>query len=252
MKRLLPILIGLMLSLSSEAQLLYRISGNSAERPSYLLATNRYIDISYLDSIPGLFRAFGRCDKVVTEFVIEDYEAIAAMRTMTIKPAYTYSVVRDSIMSHRLGYDAGRSMDAFFPLVAADKGMKVVGLDNVGETLWMLFERHDEEYQLQQLTRLLDFPEDDVDLEREIMRLYRRGQLWDISYAVSGPNNKASFGYADYEIYSRRNLNWVKRLKPLLHDGGCFITVDAMLLGGESGLIEQLRKAGYKVKAVKR
>lgn len=252
MRRYILLISILMMAASGRAQLLYRISGNSTDSPSYILATNRYIDISYLDSIPGLFPAFNKCKTVVTEFAFEDYEALHAMRQMALKPAYTYSVVRDSIMANRLGYDPARSMDNFFPLIASDRGMRVVGLDNVGETLWMLFERHPEDYQRERLTQLMDFPEYDVDLEREVMRLYKRGQLWDISYAISGPNNRASFGYADYDIYARRNQTWVKRLQPLLKQGRCFVSVDAMLLGGERGLLQLLRAAGYRVKAVKR
>ena len=238
--------------MAAHAQLLYRISGNSAAEPSYIVGTNKYVDMAYLDSIPGLFKAFGKCHTVVTEFAFEDYEALAAMRKLPLTSAYTYSVVRDSIMVARLGYDPNRAMDAFFPAVAAEQGKKVVGLDNVGETLWMLFERHDEDYQSEQLMKLAEFPEYDVELEKEIMRLYRRKQLWDIAYAVSGPDNKATFNFADYDIYAKRNLQWVKRLAPLLRQGGCFIAVDAMLLGGERGLLEQLRKAGYRVKSIRR
>lgn len=232
--------------------ILFAISGNGVDARSYLLATNRYVDFTYVDSIPGCFKAFGRCDKVITEFAIPDHEMIAAMRTMEFKPSYMYSAVRDSIMAHRLGYDPSRTMESFFQLVAADKGMPVHGLDNVGETLYMLFSRNDEEYQDEMLSKLMQYPEDDVDLEREVLSHYRAGNLFDIVYAVTSPNNKATFGYRDYQTYAARNLVWAKRLRPYLKSGKCFITLNALYLGGEQGLIAALKAEGYKVTPVKK
>ena len=38
------------------AQVLYRISGNSAVAPSYILATNRMVDMTFIDTIPNVFK----------------------------------------------------------------------------------------------------------------------------------------------------------------------------------------------------
>lgn len=232
--------------------LLFKVSGNSAANPSYILATNRYVDMTFADSIPGVFKAFGRCQRVVTEFAFEDYELLGALRQVEYKPSYAYTSVRDSILSRRFAYNPNRSIETFFQRVAEDKNMSVTGLDAVGETLYMLFNRNDEEYQMKMLNRILEYAEDDVDLEREIISLYKRGQLSDIAYAVSGPNNKATFGYSDYIVYTKRNVIWAQRLTPILKQGGAFITLNALYLGGEKGLLEQLRKAGFKVKEVKK
>ena len=48
------------------------------------------------------------------------------------------------------------------------------------------------------------------------------------------------------------NKEWVKRLRDYLVEGGAFITLDAIYLGGEKGLLEQLRAAGYRVRSVNR
>jgi uncharacterized protein YbaP (TraB family) len=40
------------------------------------------------------------------------------------------------------------------------------------------------------------------------------------------------------------------KLPDMMKDSSCFITVDAIHLGGKNGLIKQLEKRGYKVKAV--
>jgi uncharacterized protein YbaP (TraB family) len=44
----------------------------------------------------------------------------------------------------------------------------------------------------------------------------------------------------------------VKRLSPYLREGKAFITLNAIYLGGEDGLLAQLKAAGYRVKPVNR
>ena len=88
--------------------------------------------------------------------------------------------------------------------------------------------------------------------ERAIRDMYRNGRLSDIAYQVEGPNNKTSISYSDYKVYCQRNKEWAKRLKPLLTEGGIFITLNAVYLGGEKGLLEQLRAAGYRVRPANR
>ena len=58
------------------------------------------------------------------------------------------------------------------------------------------------------------------------------------------------------EEYSKfvdnRNTDWMTKLPALLRESPCFISVDALHLGGKYGLIQQLEKDGYKVKAVEK
>ena len=73
-----------------------------------------------------------------------------------------------------------------------------------------------------------------------------------MAFQVEGPDNRTSLSYSDYQIYARRNIEWVKRLRPYLKDGGAFITLNAIYLGGDKGLLHQLREAGYRVRPVNR
>ena len=68
------------------AQLIYEISGNNSKNKSYLLATNRLMDIQFTDTIPNLFQYYGRCNKVITEFAMEDYEALSTLRQAALLP----------------------------------------------------------------------------------------------------------------------------------------------------------------------
>ena len=54
MKKILSILLFISLALNSNAQLLWKISGNGQEKPSYILGTHHLAPLSIKDSIAGL------------------------------------------------------------------------------------------------------------------------------------------------------------------------------------------------------
>ena len=275
--------------LSVRAQLLYEISGNSSKQKSYLLATNRLVDMQFLDTIPNVFKCFSRCKTVLTEFAMQDYEAIAALRQAALlpdsvklsdfyteeqyrfidnclrvqvgmgldklcrmKPSYLTEMLRAELFKQWLGYDEQRSMETFFEAVAAERDIPVLGLDNIGETMYMLFDREPFEWQCKELLKAAEYPENEVKQERTIKAMYLDGRLADIAFQVEGPDNTTTLSYSDYQVYCARNQQWVKRLRPHLADGACFITLNAIFLGGEKGLIQQLKAAGYRVRPVNR
>jgi uncharacterized protein YbaP (TraB family) len=82
--------------------------------------------------------------------------------------------------------------------------------------------------------------------------MYRYGRLSDMAYLVKSPDNMTSLSYSDYQVFAKRNRQWVKRLSPYLREGKAFITLNAIYLGGEDGLLAQLKAAGYRVKPVNR
>ena len=52
-------------------------------------------------------------------------------------------------------------------------------------------------------------------------------------------------------ILDQRNIRWAEQLPKQLEKGSNFIVVGALHLPGENGIINLLRKQGYKVKHVK-
>jgi len=274
------------LSTIAYSQLIWEVSGNGAEGKSYVLATNRYVDMQFLDTIPNIFQYFGRCNKVVTEFTMQDYEALQALRQAAVlpdsvrlsnfykddeyhmiddallvtlgmgldqlcrmKPAYLCELYRNELFKRWMEYVEGRSMESFFEVVAQEKNMPIYGLDQVGETMYMLFDREPFHHQCKDLMHLIEYPELEVRQEKTLVGLYRQGLLTDYIYQVTSPDNTTTISYSDYQVYAQRNKEWVKRLAPYLKEGKAFITLDALYVGGEQGLLSQLRAAGYKVKA---
>lgn len=277
----------LAISISAPAQVLYKISGNSAKAPSYIFATNKIVGIEFLDSVPNLLRCFSQCKVVLTEFAMQDYEALATLRVAALlpdtirldryytteeyqkidetmqltlgmgmdklcrmKPSYLTAMYRNELLHKWLDYDDQRSMEAFYQAIASDKGIPVRAIDDIGETMYMLFDREPFHWQCKELLQIIDYPEREVRQERTIADMYRMGRLTDIAYLLVSPDNQSTQSYSDYQIYAARNKEWVKRLREYLVEGGAFITLDAIYLGGEKGLLEQLRAAGYRVRSV--
>ncbi len=289
MKRLILILLMTACTCLTQAQVLYKVSGNSAKAPSYIFAMNKIVGIEFLDSVPNLLRCFSQCSVVLTEFAMQDYEALATLRTAALlpdsirldryyteqeykqideamqltlglgldklcrmKPSYLTAMYRDELLHKWLDYDSQRSMEAFYQSLAADKGIPVRAIDEIGETMFMLFDREPFHWQCKELLQIIEYPEREIRQERTLAEMYRMGRLTDMSYQILSPDNQSTQSYSDYQIYAARNKEWVKRLRSYLVEGKAFITLDAIYLGGEKGLLEQLRAAGYKVRPVNR
>lgn len=290
MKRIILIcLCSWLLTLGSMmGQVLYRISGNAAA-PSYILATNRMVDMTFIDSIPNVFKCYASCDKVITEFAMQDYEALAALRQAALlpdsvqlrnfytqeqylaidealrinlgmgldklgrmKPSYLAEMQRNELMKRWLHYDEDRTMETFFEKVALQSNVPVYGLDDVGETMYMLFDREPFHWQCEELLKVIEYPEKEVRFERQLLEMYQYGRLTDMAYFVKAPDNQSSLSFSDYKVYAQRNQVWAKRLTPYLKEGKAFITLNAIYLGGDEGLLAQLKAAGFRVKAVNR
>ena len=274
---------------AANAQVLYRISGNSSAAPSYILATNRMVDMTFLDTIPNVFACYSECNKVITEFAMQDYEAIAALRQAAIlpdsvqlrnfytneqyqiideelrinlgmgldklgrmKPSYLAEMYRNELMKKWLNYDEDRTMETFFEKVALQSDIPVLGIDDVGETMYMLFDREPFHWQCEELLKVIEYPEKEVRFERSLLEMYQYGRLTDMAYFVKSPDNQSSLSFSDYKVYAQRNQVWAKRLTPYLKEGKAFITLNAIYLGGDEGLLAQLKAVGFRVKAVNR
>lgn len=281
------ICLGLSFTSATSAQVLYRISGNSASAPSYILATNRMVDMTFIDTIPNAFKCYAECNKVITEFALQDYEALSVLRQAALlpdsvqlrnfftdeqyqeidealrinlgmgldklgrmKPSYLTEMYRNELMKRWLYYNEDRTMETFFEKIALESDKPIYGLDNVGETMYMLFDREPFHWQCKELLKVIEYPEKEVQFERSIKEMYLYGRLSDMAYFMKGPDNLTSYSFSDYQVFSKRNKAWVKRLNPYLKEGKAFITLNAIYLGGEDGLLSYLKAAGYRVKAV--
>lgn len=103
------------------SSLLWRISGNGLESPSYLFGTHHLIPLSILDSIPGLHEAFEETDQTVGELDMSD---MAAMQMQIMGAA---------VMPEGVTYDALLPPGDVQLLDSTLTDLIGVGLDQLGQ-----------------------------------------------------------------------------------------------------------------------
>lgn len=286
MKKLLIYCFFIALSSSVQAQLLWEVSGKGLRQKSYIFATEKLIPISFLDSIPKVYECYAKCPVVITEMLLntdergeiekaallphgqsianlyssEDYEFIDSTLSHTLKIDFSYlsnlrpifltELYKTELYKTHLNFQEEHSSEMFFQLVATEQGRKIIPLDNTIETTHMTFYRKNIDTQATELLRLLLYPDAEIRQAKEIVRLYKKGLLYDIAYAIQAPSNKTSFNYADYLFTKQRNNRWISQLDALMKGQSCFIVLNAAYLGGDEGLLQLLRKEGFRVKRV--
>ena len=92
MKKILGILLFICVALNSNAQLLWKISGNGLEKPSYIFGTHHLAPLSIKDSIAGMPQAINETSQVYGEVMMSEMAAptfMQEMQKMMMLPADT-------------------------------------------------------------------------------------------------------------------------------------------------------------------
>lgn len=289
MKRILTLLALSLLCLTSNAQLVWKISGNGIKKPSYILGTHHGCPFTYCDSIPGLMKAFDKVDNIIgeinmIEFAEMSQERMQKMQAMMMMPADTsllslFSTEEAAKVNEWLGKKMGASLEMLsvmkpmtimvtvqnkemmevIPEIATmttiDKYMQTLGqrkgktigeLETADYQMELLYGNSLEE-QADALLEMIDHG-DSKGLLQQLTNAYKSQNL-DTLWKVF---QEQMTGYEYDAIVKVRNLNWEKQMKELLPKQSTLFVVGAGHLPGESGMINLLREAGFKVKPVKK
>lgn len=71
-KTIFSLLLLIVTAVSVNAQLLWKISGNGLEKPSYLFGTHHIAPVSVIDSVPGMSEAISGVDKIYGEMIMSE------------------------------------------------------------------------------------------------------------------------------------------------------------------------------------
>ena len=289
MKRILTLLALSLLCLTSNAQLVWKISGNGIKKPSYILGTHHGCPFTYCDSIPGLMKAFDKVDNIIGEINMIELaemspERMQKMQAMMMMPADTsllslFSTEEAAKVNEWLGKKMGASLEMLsvmkpmtimvtvqnkemmevIPEIATmttiDKYMQTLGqrkgktigeLETADYQMELLYGNSLEE-QADALLEMIDHG-DSKGLLQQLTNAYKSQNL-DTLWKVF---QEQMTGYEYDAIVKVRNLNWEKQMKELLPQQTTLFVVGAGHLPGESGMINLLREAGFKVKPVKK
>ncbi len=286
--RHISIILFLLISFSLQSQLLWKISGKNLEQPSYLFGTHHLIPISFLDSVPGLLVAFNDCDVVIGEMDMNTIDATARIIQAAMLPqgltmdsllnpddymlvdAELKSVMRFGLKEIGLmnptiiktmyelelykkviGIPEDVQSDTYFQLLAIEKNKKVIGLEDIDKQVEILFGNKDLNREATLLVETIRKKDEVINDIFKLNNLYKAGKIEELIEMAKSQDDKLAMTDEEYaEMVDNRNFDWINVLPGYMEKSPAFIAVGAMHLGGENGLIHQLRKLGYKVTEV--
>lgn len=271
------------LNLTATAQednsLLWKISGQGIDKPSYLFGTIHLMcpqDIKITDAMQA---AIANSEQMVMELDMdepgmmqnmmasstmqdgttlkslmsdEDYQLLekfmmdsigAPLQPMaTMKPMLLSTIVMLPVLKCQPG-----SYELSLVSAAQDQDIEILGLETVADQV-AIFDAIPLEEQSDYLVKSIREYEKTAEETRNMIRLYREenvSQLYQIIH-----ENMAEMEGGEDALLTDRNQKWIPMMEEMAAKKATFFAVGAGHLGGPEGVITLLRKAGYQVEAV--
>jgi uncharacterized protein YbaP (TraB family) len=283
MKRILLSLLALFAT-QAEAQnleksLLWKISGNGIKEASYLYGT---IHITCDATLPQkAVKALEATDQLYLELDMDDPTLQQSMmQSMMMKDGKTMSSlvsaedfkIVDEFLTKQLGYSA-QMLNTFKPFmisamlypkmidcemqsvegnlmtVIKEQQEEVFGLESIEEQM-NVFDAIPYEVQMKELVKTA---KNNLEKDKQEMQLfldiYKSEDINAMYAATQKSENEITSKYEEI-LLSNRNKNWIPIIEKVAKEKATFFGVGAGHLGGEMGVIQLLRKKGYKVEAV--
>ena len=257
--------------------LLWQISGNGLQKPSYLFGTFHLMckdDIQFSDQLktalanstimymeldmddPGLMLSgmllmTMKGGKKLSDFYSkEEYKKIKIFFKDSISAPLSFLQTMKPYMLLALLYPkmmpckTVSGVEEELMKLAKSQKKEIKGLETI-ELQAAVFDSIPYEEQAKELLKSIDSMEMNKKNFDTMMRVYKSQRL----SAIEALFSKSEFGMQDHEdiLLNKRNINWVEQLGTILKKENVFIAVGAGHLVGENGLIALLRKKGYKV-----
>lgn len=285
MRNFLCVIFSLSAIFPVKSQLLWEISGKGAKK-SYIFGTNHFVSSDFLDSVPNVYKAYNSSQVVVGEILMSEKNIFDTLMTYavmpkkiaqsqlwteeelaqvdsalqntlflsfrdvaTLKPAMISAMYVQAIYEKIFKKKDNFLLDSYFQHVAEMSGKKILALESVTEQAVLLFNNQTLERQKE---ILLDVIRDNEKLIQDIKKnvsVYKSGNI-DLLYSeyINDTSKTALYLCEKHDFLDNRNKKWVKKIAEIIKKDSAFITVGALHLPSENGLITRLIKAGYKVK----
>lgn len=168
-----------------------------------------------------------------------------------MKPMVVTSMVSVEMVKKKLpGFNPQEQLDTYFQLQGKATGKKIKGLETPEFQAEVLYGTDPISKQAKSLIEILDNPDEGVEKSQKLNEAYLAQDL-DKLFEFAKSENEDSTAFLDILI-NKRNADWITKLPALMQEAPTFVAVGALHLPGENGVIEGLRKAGYKVTAIKK
>lgn len=258
--------------------LLWKISGNGIEKPSYLYGTiHLTCDYQLTDKLK---KAFDETDKLVLEIdlsdpnmqvdmmkmiLLEDGKTIKGMLSeeeyatlnaffkkqvgmdLTLFNSMKPIAITSTLTSKMALCDNGTAYEMEFMKIAKAQNEKVIGLETIADQM-QVFDKIPYEEQLKSLVEMAENGMEESKKSFEEMTTYYNAENLEGLVKVMGKQGLE----ADFQesLVDQRNRNWIPLISKLTKESPAFIGVGALHLPGEQGVINLLRKEGFTVEPV--
>ena len=268
---------------NADNTLLWRISGNGLAQPSYLFGTIHMLcsdDIQLSDSLKG---AIGRSDRVYLELDMDNFlEMISVVNKMKMNGDTTladllteeeYTKVKDFFTSQK-SLIPFSMLETYKPMLAASTMMqsafdcdnpiameqlvmqeakrvrkRVKGLETMAFQI-SIFDSIPYQLQAKQLVKYIeDFGKQTDKSFEQLSQAYRNQELTKLEQ-LTLQEDAGIENFTEILLYNR-NDDWVRKMNKMMKEESIVVAVGAGHLPGERGVINLLRKAGYKVEPVR-
>lgn len=289
MKKILTIL-SLALGLVAGAQpgktntLLWRISGNGLSAPSYVFGTIHMICAENIRLSDSLVSAIGRADAVYLELDMDNtFEMLGAMRKMKMRgdttladllPEKDYLAVKtffkgqksllpfsmletlkpllaaSTLMENAVTCDKSVAMEQLIMKEAKGRSKNIKGLESMAYQLG-IFDSIPYRLQAEQLAAYVKNHGNDEDAKKafaEMEQAYKSQDLKKMEQ-LTLEDDMGIARFTDLLLYNR-NTNWVAKMQDLMQGKSLVFAVGAGHLPGTKGMLELLKKKGYRVEPV--
>jgi len=271
---------------SVQAQLLWKVSGNGLAKPSYLFGTHHLIDKEQIKGFDKILSLAGQADVVVGEMDMTDMAAIqtkimqvGVMQGTSMKQLLKpedYTLV-DTELKQLMGAGLDQlgtfkpmmiqtlyvgliylksqnltkqpeAVDILFQNTAKEHKIPVYGLETIEQQMAILFDSIPLNRQAEILVTDIKDKQKELDQLKRLNEAYLTGNLVKISDIDKEDDDMTRA--EKRPLNENRNNNWMKQLPEMFKKQSCFVAVGCMHLIGETGLINQLKKAGYTLEGI--
>ena len=291
MKKISALLLVSLVALTTFAQsekenntLLWKISGNGLNKPSYLFGTIHMICADDAILSDNMKKAINDCDEVYFEVDMDnlfemigvlnkmkmqgdttlkdllnekDYQKVKAyfetkgsMLPFSMLETYKPMLAASTLEEGSMPCETTAMMEQVIMKEAKQYNKKIKGLETMSYQAGVL-DSIPYKLQAEQLVEYIDKANkgenDDTEL-KEMFKAYKSQDLSKLEELMVETEAGMS-GFTDILLY-HRNQNWVEKLKLLLPNKSLLIAVGAGHLPGKKGVINLLRSEGYQVAPV--
>ena len=286
MKRILLFITLATCSLTANAQLLWKISGNGLERPSYVFGTHHMASEAICDSIRGFEDAFASVEQVIGEVETELMNDPATTTRMmpymmmpegvkltslftpkevilingfikprlgftlkdlnAMKPAFLSNMINLALSTEHFPEFENQEAIDSYLQTRAKKYGKRVGGLETVEFQMDMLFNEDLETQADDLVDLVKNGDKAMKATGKLAQIYMTQDMKKINRFMHKSSDKEGIK----KLLDDRNMNWIVQMKVIMPETPTMFVVGAGHLPGKNGVLKLLENEGYTVEPI--